>query len=86
MRSYKDKLPLHLKTKYNAALKLCGHIVRGLPKKRSNCEEIIERKNSWALNKEELEISNELEDIIASKERENEFTIYWILRSEINLI
>ncbi len=85
MRSYKDKLPLHLKTKYNAALKSCGHIIRSLPEKRPNCEEIIERKDWWALNKE-LEISDELEDIIASKEHENEFTIYWILRSEINLI
>ncbi len=39
--------------------------------KRPNCEEILERNNSWALIKEELEISDELENIIASKEREN---------------
>jgi len=38
------------------------------------------------LIKQELEISDELEDIIASKERENEFTIYSMLRWEINLI
>ncbi len=51
-----------------------------LPHKRPNCEEILEIKNSWALIKQELEISDELEDIIASKERENEFAIYSMLR------
>jgi hypothetical protein len=51
-----------------------------LPHKRPDCEDILERKNSWALNKEELEISDELEDIIASKGRGNESTIYSILR------
>ncbi len=28
-------------------------------------ERVLERKNSWALNEEELEISEELEDMIA---------------------
>jgi hypothetical protein len=42
-----------------------------LPHKRLDCEEILERMNSWALNKEELEINNELKNIIASKESEN---------------
>jgi hypothetical protein len=54
--------------------------------KRPDCEKILEKKNSWALNKDELEISDQLENMIASKERENEFTIYSMLRSEINLI
>jgi hypothetical protein len=54
--------------------------------KRPDCEKILEKKSSWALNKDELEISDELENIIASKERENELTIYSLLRSEINLI
>jgi hypothetical protein len=34
------------------------------PLKRPDSEKILERKNSWALN-EELEISEELEDMIA---------------------
>ncbi len=57
-----------------------------LPINRPNCEDILERKNSLALNEKELEISDELENIIASKERENEFTIYSILRSKKKLI
>jgi hypothetical protein len=57
-----------------------------LPPKRPTCEQILKSKNSWALNKEELEINDQLENIIASKEHENEFTIYSILRPEINLI
>jgi hypothetical protein len=50
--------------------------------KRPDCEKILEKKNSWALSKEELEISDLLENMIASKERENEFTIFSMLRSE----
>ena len=49
----------------------------------SKCaEEILEKKNLWALNKEELEINDELQNIIASKERLNELTIYSMLRCE----
>ncbi len=58
---------------------MCNEMTQRFPHKRPNCEEILEKKNSWALNKEELEISDELEDIIASKEHENEFTIYSML-------
>ncbi len=50
------------------------------PHNRPNSEDILERKNSWALIKEELEVSDELEGISASKERENELTIYSMLR------
>jgi hypothetical protein len=56
-------------------------MLRPMPRRRPNCEQILERKNSWALN-EELEINDELQNIIASKEYENEFTIYSILRSK----
>ncbi len=55
-----------------------------LPQRRPNCKEILDKMNSWALNEGELEINQELENIIASKERENEFTIYSILRSDKN--
>jgi hypothetical protein len=57
-----------------------------LPRKRPTCEQILNSKNSWALNIEELEINDELKNIIASKERENESIIYSMLSSEINLI
>jgi hypothetical protein len=36
------------------------------------------------INKEELEINNELKNIIASKESENELTIFSVLRSNTN--
>jgi hypothetical protein len=35
------------------------------PHKRPDSENILERKNSWALNEEGLEISKEFEDFIA---------------------
>jgi hypothetical protein len=75
-----------LKTKYNAALDRYVDMLIPLHRRRPNCEEILEKKDLWALNEEELEISDELENIIALKERENELTIYSMLRSEINLI
>jgi serine/threonine protein kinase len=75
-----------LKAKYNESLKLYDKMHSDFPHKRPNCEDILERKNSWALNKQELKINDELENIIASKERENELTIYSILRFEDSFI
>jgi hypothetical protein len=71
------------KTKYNAVLELYDDMIRGLPKKRPNCEEILERKNSWALKEEEFEINDELEKIIDSKGSENEL-IYCLLSLKLN--
>jgi hypothetical protein len=75
-----------LNGKYKECLELCNKMTVNLSYERPDCEEILKRKNLWALNKEELEINDELENIIASKEREIELTIYPMLRSEINLI
>ena len=55
-----------------------------LPHKRPNCEEILNRKNKWALNEQQLVINDELKDIIDSKERESESTIYSLLRIKFN--
>jgi hypothetical protein len=87
-RSYDDyhNISEKLKIKYNNSQELYEKMTSNLAKTRPNCEEILERKKSWALNKEELKINDELENVIASKEHENEFTIYSILRSEKNLI
>ncbi len=71
-----------MKSKYKVSLELCNEMTARLLNKRPDCEKILEKKNSWALSKEELEISDLLENMIASKERENEFTIFSMLRSE----
>jgi hypothetical protein len=72
--------------KYNESQELYEKMTSNLAHKRPNCEDILNRKHSWALNTEELEISDELQNIIASKERENKFTIYSMLRLKINSI
>jgi hypothetical protein len=56
------------------------------PCNRPNCKNILESKNSWALNDEELEkeLNDELKDFINSKILENELTVYSMLRSKIN--
>ncbi len=54
-----------------------------LAHERPNCEEILNKKDLWTLNEEEFEISDELKKIIYSKVRENELTIYSMLRSKM---
>jgi hypothetical protein len=73
-----------LKIKYNESQELYNQMTSNLAHKRPNCEDILKRKHSWALITEELEISHEFENIIASEERENEFTIYSLLSLKLN--
>ncbi len=54
-----------MKIKYNESLELCNEMTSRFPHKRPDSENILERKNSWALNEEGLEISKEFEDFIA---------------------
>jgi hypothetical protein len=50
-----------------------------LPNKRPDCEKILEKKNSWALNEEEFEINGELK-----KELDDENKIVFsILKSKL---
>ncbi len=73
----------HLKKKYKESFELCNEMAARLPQKRPDCDDILEKKNSWALNEREFEINDELEKIIDSKESENELTIYLFLRSKM---
>ncbi len=59
-------------------------MIRGLPKKRPTCEEILKQRNLWALNKNELEINDELREEIISKINENQI-IFSILKSKLNI-
>ncbi len=54
------------------------------PYKRPNCEEVLKKKQKWALNEREFEINDELKNMIASEKAETEFTIYLLLRSKLN--
>jgi hypothetical protein len=69
-----------MKAKYKAAIDLHENMFKRKPQIRQNCKQILEIKDLWALNKEELEISDELKKIIDSKVRENELTVYSMLR------
>ncbi len=73
-----------MKTNYNAALQLYDDMIRGLPKKRPTCEEILKQRNLWALNKNELQINDELREEIISKINENQI-IFSILKSKLNI-
>jgi hypothetical protein len=66
-----------LKTKFKAALDLYDDMLQPLPRKRPNCEQILEKINLWALNEEEFEINDELRKEINSKlNNQNEFVFH----------
>jgi hypothetical protein len=71
-----------LKDKYKKAQKMCNQMAQYCPKLRPNCEQILEIKNSWALNENEFEI-NKLLSVALSPEKGNEnFITYNIILSK----
>ena len=60
-----------LKIKHNESLKLYEKMTSNLPHKRPKCEEILERKNWWALNEEEFEINEFKKEFILKLNDEN---------------
>ncbi len=73
-----------MKTKYKAALDLYVDMLYPLPQRRPNCEEILERKSSWALNEEEFEIDDELkEELILKMDDKNQFVFSILNQSSI---
>jgi hypothetical protein len=55
-----------------------------LSHKRPDCEEILKRKNLWAMSEEELEINDELREEIISK-LNDENLIFSALKSKLNI-
>jgi hypothetical protein len=60
-------------------------MIRGLPQKRPNCEQILERKKQWALNEEEFEIDEELKKELIPKLVGKNQLIFSILKSKLNI-
>ncbi len=55
-------------------------MLKPLPRKRPNCEEILEKKNLWALKEKEFEINDELRKEINSKlNNQNEFVFHMLV-------
>jgi hypothetical protein len=53
------------------------------PNERPDCGKILFGNKSWALFKEELEINDETKNIILTKIRTNNSTIYSVLKSKL---
>jgi hypothetical protein len=86
-RSYDEKeLPQLLKTKFKAALDLYEDMLKPLPRKRPNCEQILEKKDLWTLNEKELEINDELRKEINSKLNNQNKFVFDILASTLNCL
>jgi hypothetical protein len=58
-------------------------MLRALPQRRPNCEEILKRKNLWALNEEEFQISHELREEIISKINDENKIVFSIFKSKL---
>jgi hypothetical protein len=62
-------------------------MLRPMPRRRPNCEQILERKNSWALNEKELEkeleINDELKRELFPKLDDENQIVFSILKSKL---
>jgi serine/threonine protein kinase len=72
-----------LLSKYKNALQLYKSLTQPIPHKRPNCEEILESKNKWALDKNELIIANDLRRTLEEKSVDKQ-KIYHIIYTKLN--
>jgi hypothetical protein len=74
-----------LKTKYKGALDLYVDMLNPLPQRRPNCEEILNRKNSWTLNEDEFEIDEKVKKELNLKMDDENQLIFSKLKSKLNI-
>ncbi len=74
-----------MKAKYNAALDLYDDMCKPLPRKRPNCEEVLKKKNLWALNEVEFEINEKLREEIISKLNDENQIIFSLLKQKLKV-
>ncbi len=56
-----------------------------LPQRRPNCEEILNRKNSWTLNEDEFEIDEKVKKELNLKMDDENQLIFSKLKSKLNI-
>jgi hypothetical protein len=56
-----------------------------LPSKRPDCEDILKKKDLWALNKEEFEIDEKLKKELILKLVDENQIAFSILKSKLNI-
>ncbi len=71
--------------KYNECFKLCKEMTSRASDERPDCEEILKRKNSWALNDEEFEINDELKKDLNPKLDDENQIVFSLLKSKLNI-
>jgi hypothetical protein len=70
-------------SKYQNALKLSHRMTKSILFKRPNCEEILDSKHLWALDKNELTINDDLKHVIEQKSKDKQ-SIYHIIYAKFN--
>jgi hypothetical protein len=74
-----------LKSKFQNAVEFYDDMTRSIQNKRPNCEEILEKKNLWALNEEEFEVDDEMREEIITKVNDENQIVFSILKSKLNI-
>ncbi len=69
-------------SKYIKVVELCERMTQIKPIKRPNCEEILESKNKWALDKNELIVDNHLRLLLEEKSKDKQ-SIYHIIYTKL---
>jgi hypothetical protein len=70
--------------KYQNARKLSDKMTRSIPIDRPNCKQILESKHLWALDKNELEINDELSGLLEEKSKDKQ-SIYHMIYTKLNI-
>ncbi len=71
-------------SKYRSAVQLFKSMTQMNPIKRPNCEEILETRGLWAMDKNDFEINDELRHILEEKSKDNQ-SIYHIIQTKFKL-
>ncbi len=72
-----------LMSKYQNAIQLCDRMTQPIPYKRLNCEEILQSKHLWALDKNELIIDDHMRHDLEEKSKDKQ-SIYHIINRKLN--
>jgi hypothetical protein len=70
-------------SKYENARELSDRMTRSIPIDRPNCKQILESKHLWALDNNELEISDELRRVLEEKSKDKQ-SIYHMIYTKLN--
>jgi hypothetical protein len=74
-----------LKDKYNESLQLYEKMHSDFQHKRPNCEQILNKKDLWALEEQEFQIDDEVKKELIRKFNDENQIVFSVLKSKLNI-